>query len=160
VVIALIGVSASIIGITASNTGRNNLRKCANSVDGLLSRCRINSMYRADPVLVEFIVRAGNIEGIYRESRRNADGEDELTEVDRQIMGRAEIEYTVNGTTRSLAAFPLRVSFTRRGALILVDENGAEIENERLTQIRFTNGEITYVINVTPATGHRTVRAG
>jgi prepilin-type N-terminal cleavage/methylation domain-containing protein len=155
VVIALMGVSIGVLGISSSSSASNNLRKCTNSVDAMLARCRINSMYRAEPVFVEFAISGGNIVGRYFES--NADGESVMT--DEQVMGRSgniTVTTVIDGEEGSL---PLRVSFTRRGALILLDDEDEEIPGE-LTQIGFTNGTLTYVINITPETGSRRVQAG
>jgi general secretion pathway protein H len=166
VVLALIGVSVGVIGISASSTARNNLKQTTNSVNSMLARCRVNSLYRAEPVYVEFAISGGNVVSRYFES--GTDGN--LIMIDEQIMGRAAIDvtYTIAGEAvpRNISTHPLRVSFTRRGALVLVEryiedseERIRRIDGE-LTEIQFSNGTITYVIAITPETGNRRVRAG
>jgi len=155
VVIALIAVSIGVVGVASSNSAQNSLRKCTHAADNLLSRVRINAMHRAEPVFAEFVVAGGNIVGRYYE--------DADTSPPDEIMGRNNITmtYTINGDTQTLGTGnPLRISFTRRGELILVDENGAKIEGS-LRQIRFTLSDNArgYVIDITPATGSRQLRA-
>ncbi|MCL2697064.1 MAG: type II secretion system GspH family protein [Oscillospiraceae bacterium] len=165
VVLALIGVSIGVLGISSSSSAANNLRKCTNSVNSMIARCRINSMYRAEPVFVEFIVSGGNIVGRYHERCLNEictreDCEENGFHVDEQIMGKSGITVTpvIDGEESGL---PLRISFTRRGALILADETGAPLDGEpSLEEIRFSNGTLTYLIDITPETGNRRVRAG
>jgi prepilin-type N-terminal cleavage/methylation domain-containing protein len=166
VVLALIAVSIGVAGIASSNSASNNLRRVTNAADSMLSRCRINALYRAQPVFVEFVIDGGNVWCRYYES--DADGNSTLA--DEQSLGRAalEITFTVDGEVFDLTrGDPLRISFSRRGALILVDENGAEltdgdgaVTNARLTEIRFSINTTSFVILVTPETGARNVRAG
>jgi prepilin-type N-terminal cleavage/methylation domain-containing protein len=165
VVLALIGVSMGVIGISSSSSSMNNLRKCTNAANSLLSRCRINSMYRAEPVFIELTVSGGNIVGRYIERAFNEEDEEATWRTEEQILGRANIEvlYFIEGEDepRNIAHDPLRVGFTRRGALVLVDAEGMQLAGEpRLDEIRFTNGSITYVIDIIPETGNRRVRAG
>jgi len=152
VVIALLAVSIGVIGVSASNSARNNLKKCIYAADSMLSRVRINSMHRADPVFVEFAVEGGNIVAKYFES--DADGNSVMA--DRQILGRADrisVTPVIGGDESSL---PIVISFTRRGRLVLLEEEGD------LDGILFSLGDdgLTYVIDVTPSTGNRQVRAG
>ena len=152
VVMALIAVSIGVIGVSASNSARNNLKKCIYAADSMLSRVRINSMHRADPVFVEFVTEGGNIVALYFES----DAEGNSVEADRQIIGRADritVTPVINGEESSL---PIQISFTRRGKLVLLNEDGD------LDGILFSLGEdgLTYVIDITPSTGNRQVRAG
>ena len=158
VVIALIAVSIGVLGISTASSSSSNLRACTHNFDNLLSRARINSMYRADPVFVEFSVGGGSIWGKYFES----DEDGSIRETDALVMGRAgfDVTYTMDGVAGiELPTNTLRISFTRRGELIIVNAEGAQIPGS-LTQIRLTNGTTTYVINVTPATGNRQVRIG
>jgi len=152
VVIALIAVSIGVVGISASNSARDSLRKCANAADSMLSRVRINSMYRADPVFAEFDRAGGNIVARYFES--DADGNYQM--VEEQILGRADritVTPVIDGNESSL---PIKISFTRRGKLVLLEEEGT------LDGIQFSLGEdgLTYVIDITPSTGNRQVRVG
>ncbi|MCL2638871.1 MAG: prepilin-type N-terminal cleavage/methylation domain-containing protein [Oscillospiraceae bacterium] len=159
VVLALIGVSMGVVGISSSSTATNNLRKCTNAVNSMLARCRVNSLYRAEPVFVEFAVSGGNIVGRYFES--DADGNSRM--IEEQIMGSAKNLETIaiiDGEEINIRNQFIRVSFTRRGMLYLIDGEGNELEDALLTQIRFTSGTITYVIDITPETGSRRVRAG
>jgi prepilin-type N-terminal cleavage/methylation domain-containing protein len=167
VVIAMIAVSIGVAGIASPNTAMNNLRRCTSAADSLLARCRINSLHRAQPVFVEIDISGGNVVGRYFEA--NADGEFETDDdgnrkpIEVQTLGSSSnltVIYTINGSETTLERDdPLRISFTRRGALIIVDEDG-EVIDGRLTEIRFTNGSISYLIVITPETGARRVRAG
>jgi prepilin-type N-terminal cleavage/methylation domain-containing protein len=159
VVIALIGISIGMISMT-SGSGSSNLRKSIHAADSLLARCRINSLYRAEPVFIEFAVEDGNgnVVGIFKES--GADGE--IKEVDTTVLSRSGItvNFIIDGTPRELTRNnSFQISFTRRGRLILVDENGDEIDGN-LTEIQFSTGTYTYVVAIVPETGHRRVRAG
>ena len=168
VVIALIGVALVMVGITSGgNTGP--LRRSINTADSLLARCRISSMYRPEPVTMQFTIDGGNIVGIYRESILDADGNHTTWRAEIEELGRdgnIEVFFTVDGSEQQLSrANPLMITFSRRGELFLVrfidgdENNDIERIDGELTEIRFTNGSSTYRIAITPQTGNRRVRA-
>ncbi|MCL2634950.1 MAG: type II secretion system GspH family protein [Oscillospiraceae bacterium] len=153
VVIALIAVSVGVIGVSVASLSASNLRKCTYAFDNMLSKVRVNSLYRAEPVYVEFSVYGRNVLAKYYE-----DG----VLVEEKIMGRADydITYKIGDITHDLSERPVSISFVRgKGALILVDEKGEKIDGE-CKEFRFSNGTVNYVINITPSTGNRRVRAG
>ena len=156
VVIALIAVSVGIVGMSVSNSGKNNLRECANSANAMISRVRINSMYRPQPVWIEIRTDGSHIIAEYIENG---------VIIDTKNLGRTNItvSYAVGGIPNSVevtSVNSLRISFTRRGALIMVDAEGNKIDGS-LTQIRFSLGDsLTYVIDITPSTGSRRVGVG
>jgi prepilin-type N-terminal cleavage/methylation domain-containing protein len=148
VVIALVAITAGVLSSSGSSTARNNLRKATSATDSILSRVRINAMYRPTPVYVEFDMRGGNFSARYIEDEIDPD------DVEWEILAR---NITVTPIIDGLPApdrFPLKVSFTRRGKLILLDYD------DELHHILFTTGDIHHLIDITPQTGNRNLRAG
>jgi prepilin-type N-terminal cleavage/methylation domain-containing protein len=158
VVIALIAVTVGIAATVSMSSSQ--VRKASHSADSMLSRCRINSLYRAEPVFVEFRNRGGSIIARYYERNEDNTG----WRFEEEFIGGANVTMTYrlegDAACRSL---PLRISFVRgRGSLILLndDDDATERTGELLDEIRFTDGALTHIIEITPATGHRNVRAG
>jgi prepilin-type N-terminal cleavage/methylation domain-containing protein len=154
VAITLIAVSAGIIIATSVSISASNLRSCVNIANSLLSKCRVNSLYRPDPVFVEYSISAGRIIGRYYE---NGEQREE------RILGNANritVTYTADETEFDLSSGALRLSFSRgKGALMDLQDIEGNTQSGLVTQIRFSSGNSTYAIVIVPSTGNRSVRA-
>ena len=155
VVVAVIAVAVGFVAGAAASKSTSNLRKAVYAADSMLTKCRVNSMYRADPVYVGFTVEGGSIVAKYYESS-------EIRE--EKSIGNSEkiaVSYTIDGEVQTLSQdTPIYITFARlKGGLVLVDEDGSAIDG-KCTEIRFTTGNNSYIIEIIPSTGNRTVKAG
>jgi hypothetical protein len=122
---------------SAASVSTARLRQTAAAFDNALARTRVNSLYRPEPVYVIFTTEDGNFVAQHYENG---------TLVETTRLGRDDIEVTFTVGDLSEQPLPLQVEFARgKGNVIPPD----------LTEIRFTQGDKTQAIHITPATGNR-----
>ncbi|MEA4934986.1 MAG: type II secretion system protein [Lawsonibacter sp.] len=144
VVVAIFGILTAAVGTSVSAIFSSQNRKCASSIDALLSQCRVLALSGAeDPVLRLTLEADGYYGTIYTGA----------TQRSRQRLGSEgmSVTFTVNGVEYSLSEQNLRLAFDREsGALLNLDEVTGNSLSGSCTDIRVGG----YTIEITPSTGY------
>ena len=154
VVVALMTVALGVVTLSAASLSDSNQQKCLYNIDSAITRCKINTLYRAQPV-VAFAVEGGRITARYYE-----DGE----LVDQKRMGSGvTVTYKVGDDVYDISERPLYIGFVRgKGSFKPLEDveiegvGGNSVEGE-CTEIRVARGDSAYVITLVPATGNHKV---
>jgi len=136
VVIAIMGIVAALIGLSASTSNSAKAERCAASVNALISKCRADSLGRSGTFSLTISQDASSGEIVCV----RLDGTTTVT--DRFPGKGVSISFT---TSASPAPTSLTLSFAR--------STGAQNCTPTCTAITFTSGR-TYTITLVPSTGN------
>ncbi|MDD3347403.1 type II secretion system protein [Oscillibacter sp.] len=147
VVVAIVGILAAVTGVSVSTVSSTQNRKCAASIDSMLSQCRVLTLSGADsPVLKLHVERDGcygTIEcgGVSRAQERLGPPQTAIT-------------FTADDVDYNLSDTALYLAFDRTtGALRSLDEVSGNTASGSCTEI----GVGSYTLALTPSTGYHTL---
>lgn len=154
VVLAIMAVAVGAFAIASSNISANNARRCVLNASAAVSRTKINSLYRPDPVFISFHIHGGNIVADYYEG--DEDGDPIL--IDSTIIGAARMGFTVELGNTPLS-LPVDIGFSRgKGRLLIRNNEGNFIEANQNLKIHV--GDSAYILEIVYLTGNHEARIG
>ncbi|NCB73219.1 MAG: type II secretion system protein [Clostridia bacterium] len=143
-VVLMIGVVATIMGMSAVTVSSAKAQRCANSVDAMISKCRTDCLGRAGDVhLTISLDSKGNVQGDYYENGV-------ISRTETIPASGVSVSYTTSTGTVALSDFPLTLSFAR-------STGGQNFQPDGIsycTAIKFTGGGKTISIKLVPSTGN------
>jgi len=143
-VVVMIGIVATIMGLSATTVSSAKAQRCARSVDSLISKCRAGCLGRTGDVHITISLDSnGNIKCDYYE-----DGVIARTET--ISASGVTVSYTTSAATVALSGHPLTLSFNRSTG----GQNFQSDGTSYCTAIKFTGGGRTIVIKLVPSTGN------
>lgn len=142
VVVVLIGVLAAMIGASVSSVSSVRARRCAESVDMLISKCRVGAISHTGEVKLELSLDSkGNVVGSYYEGGI-------LVSNETIPASGVSVSCTVGSSTLALgSAALLSLSFDR-----VTGAQRAQPDGSMCTVIRFESSR-SYTIELVPSTG-------
>lgn len=144
VVVAILGILTAAVGTSVSAIFSSQNRKCASSIDALLSQCRVLTLSGAEAPVLRLTLEA---DGYYGTIYSGA------TQRSRQRLGSdgMSVSFTADGVGYSLSEQSLRLAFDREtGALLDLDEVTGNTVSGSCTDIRVGG----YTVELTPSTGY------
>jgi len=143
-VVLMIGVVATIIGMSVATVSSAKAQRCANSVDSMISKSRADCLGRAGDVHLTISLDSnGNIRGDYYENGV-------ISRTETVPASGVAVSYTTSAGTVALSDFPLTLSFSR-------STGGQNFQSDGIsycTAIKFTSGGKTFSIKLVPSTGN------
>ena len=142
VVVVIIGVLAGMIGVSVSSVSSARARRCAESVDMLISKCRVGALSHTGDVKLELSLDSkGNLVGSYYEGGI-------LTSSETIPASGVLVSCTIGSATLTLSsATTLALSFDR-----VTGAQKAQPDGSMCTAIRFESSR-SYTIELVPSTG-------
>ena len=157
IVVALLGLFIAITAASLSLIFSTQASKCANDMNNLIAKCKMNSMSRQGNVCVEFIKEGSNIEGRYYENGHL---------ISTEIVGNSRIAVSftdTNGAEYQLGNQPLYISFNRSTASLKTLLESSQIvkrddvflfaPNVHCREISIKSNNKNYTIEIVPSTG-------
>lgn len=143
-VVVMIGIIATIMGMSVTTVSSARAQRCANSVDSLISKCRAGCLGRSGDVHLTISLDSdGNIKGEYYENGVVARTETIPT-------SGLTVSYTTSAGVVALSGHPLTLSFNR-------STGGQKFQSDGIsycTAIKFTGGGKLVTIKLVPSTGN------
>jgi prepilin-type N-terminal cleavage/methylation domain-containing protein len=155
VIVAIMGVGLGLASMSIASLSSADVRRCAVDMNSMLSKARVNSMYRDRPVLEISLDADSRVLGTYYEGG---------VEVQREFLGRRGGYTGVNVLgTDLLPGGSVFLGF-RRGTgrlVVYTSANGTMGTDAAGTpSITITRGTVIYTIDFVAATGRHTVVRG
>jgi prepilin-type N-terminal cleavage/methylation domain-containing protein len=170
VIVAILGVALTFFSVSIVSLSAADARRCAVDMNSMMSRTKVNAMYRSQPSLRVYIAPDGRVRGEYSEWGEDAvsgdwrwiEQQDEIlsnrpgTTVRFSRPGATDIELTAPGQE-------FRISFQRgTGTLLNIPPAGNPEDTEVVrggleSRIEVIRGSTRYAITVINATGKHSV---
>lgn len=149
VVVLLLGVFATLTGVSVASASSSRARACAEEIDSFISMCRVKCLTRAGNPYIEIRAEDGKIVGCYYEKDAPAQT---------QELGSAGLDLTytkrIADGTESACALPLKISFQRG------DGSQRDVDGYLVTKITVNSPGGSYSVVLTPETGGHYVEGG
>ena len=143
-VVVMIGIIATIMGMSVTTVSSAKAQRCAKSVDALISKCRVGCLGRSGDVhLTVSLDGSGNIKGEYSENGV-------VIRTETFAASGVTVSYTTSAGTIALSGQPLTLSFNRSTG----GQNFQSDGTSYCTAIKFTGGGRTFTIKLVPSTGN------